>query len=67
MKYGPRKPILNKRITVRTSLKRQIVHRSGLKMPWGWEWIRDPRKAAYNKVYNRSTFDIFKVLGKLFK
>lgn len=26
-----------------------------------------PRKAAYNKVYNRSAFDMFKVFGKLFK
>ncbi|WP_058830684.1 hypothetical protein [Paenibacillus polymyxa] len=67
MKYGLRKPSLNKRIAARTSLKRQIVHRAGLKMPRGWGWLRNPRKAAYNKVYNRSTFDIFKAIGKLFK
>ncbi|OMF48704.1 hypothetical protein BK135_10450 [Paenibacillus peoriae] len=29
--------------------------------------IRNPRKVAYNKVYNRSMFDIFKVIKKLFK
>lgn len=27
----------------------------------------NPRKAAYNKVYNRTTFDLFKLIGKLFK
>lgn len=60
MKYGPRKPSLNKRIAARTSLKRQLIHHFGLKMPRGWGWLRNPRKAAYNKVYNRTTFDIFK-------
>lgn len=67
MKFGMRKPSMKKRIAARTSLKRQIVHRAGLKMPRGWGWIRDPKKYAYNKVYNRTSFDIFKVLKKLFK
>ncbi|KJD42338.1 hypothetical protein [Paenibacillus terrae] len=63
MKYGPRKPSLNKRIAARTSLKRQLVHRAGLKMPRGWGWLRNPRKA----VYNRSSFDLFKLIGKILK
>ncbi len=67
MKFGFRIPSLNKRISARTSIKRQIVHRAGLKMPRGWGWLRDPKKYAYNKVYNRTTFDIFKVIKKLFK
>lgn len=67
MKFGPRKPSLKKRISARTSLKRQIVHRAGLKMPKGYGWIRNPKKYAYNKVYNKTSFDIFKVLKKLFK
>ncbi|MED1790126.1 hypothetical protein P4V47_22080 [Brevibacillus laterosporus] len=67
MKFGMRKPSLKKRIAARTSLKRQLVHRAGLKMPRGWGWLRNPKKYAYNKVYNRTTFDIFKVLSKLFK
>jgi len=67
MKFGFRIPSLNKRISARTSIKRQIVHRTGLKMPKGWGWLRDPKKYAYNKVYNRTTFDIFKVIKKLFK
>jgi hypothetical protein len=67
MKIGMRKPSLNKRIAARTSIKRQIVHRGGFKMPRGYGWIRNPKKYVYNKVYNRITFDIFKVLKKLFK
>jgi len=67
MKFGMRTPSLKKRISARTSLKRQVVHRAGLKMPRGYGWIRNPKKYAYNKVYNRTSFDIFKLLKKLFK
>ncbi|NLJ99100.1 MAG: hypothetical protein GX320_07550 [Tissierellia bacterium] len=67
MKFGFRKPSVKKRISARTSLKRQMVHRGGFKMPRGYGWVRNPKKYAYNKVYNRTTFDIFKFLKKLFK
>lgn len=67
MKFGMRKPSLKKRISARTSLKRQIVHRAGLKIPKGYGWIRNPKKYAYNKVYNKTSFDVFKILKKLFK
>jgi len=67
MKFGFRTPSLKKRITARTSIKRQVVQRAGLKMPRGWGWLRNPKKYAYNKVYNRTSFDIFKTLKKLLK
>lgn len=67
MKFGMRKPSLKKRIGARTSIKRQIIHRGGLKMPRGYGWVRNPKKYIYNKVYNRTTFDIFKVFKNLFK
>ena len=67
MKFGFRKPSLRKRISARTSIKRQVVHRAGIKMPRGYGWIRKPKKYAYNKVYNRTSFDIFRFLKKLFK
>jgi len=67
MKFGMRKPSIKKRISARTSIKRQIVHRAVLKMPRGYGWLRDPKKAAYNKVYNKTTFDIFKIIKKLMK
>jgi hypothetical protein len=58
---------LKKRIAARTSIKRQVVQRAGLKVPRGWGWLRNPKEYAYNKVYNRTSFDIFKTLKKLFK
>lgn len=67
MKFGMRKPSLKKRISARTSIKRQIIHRAGLKMPRGYGWLRNPKKYAYNKVYQKTTFDIFKLIRKLFK
>jgi len=67
MKFGPRKPSLKRRVRARTSVKRQVVHRAGLKMPRGYGWTRNPKKYAYNKIYRRTSFDIFKVLKKLFK
>ena len=62
-----RKPSIKKRVTAGTSIKRQVVHRTGLKMPKGYGWLRNPKKAAYNKVYNKTTFNIFKLIKKLFK
>jgi hypothetical protein len=48
MKFGFRKPSLKKRISARTSIKREITHRAGLKMPKGYGWLRSPKKFAYN-------------------
>jgi hypothetical protein len=67
MKFGIRKPSLKKRLSARTSIKRQIVHRGKVKMPKGYGWVRNPKKYAYNKVYNKTSFDLFKLIKKLFK
>lgn len=55
MKFRYRKPSLKKRIAARTSWKRVVRHNLGLKAPRGYGWITNPKKAAYNKVYNRTT------------
>jgi hypothetical protein len=55
MKFGFRIPSLTKRIAARTSIPRIIRHQLGLKAPTGWGWLTDPQKAAYNRVYNRTT------------
>ena len=67
LKIGFRKPGIKRRIRARTSVKRQVVHRGGIKMPRGYGIFRNPKKAVYNKVYNRTSFDVFKTIGKLFK
>lgn len=36
-------------------------------MPKGKGWIRNPKKAVYNKVYNKITFNPLKTISKLFK
>ncbi len=55
VRFGFRVPSLKKRISARTSLKRYARNSLGLKAPRGWGWLTNPRKAAYNRVYNRTT------------
>lgn len=56
MKFGFRKPSIRKRIAARTSIKRVVRHSLGLKAPRGWGWLTNPKKAAYNRVYNRTSW-----------
>jgi hypothetical protein len=56
MKFGFRTPSIRKRIAARTSLKRYVRHSLGFKAPRGWGWLTNPRRAAYNRVYNRTSF-----------
>lgn len=58
MAFGFRKPSWRKRVAARTSVKRYIRHSLGLKAPRGWGWLTNPRKAAYNRIYRRTTFGI---------
>ena len=55
MKFGFRIPSLTKRIAARTSVKRVIRHNLGFKAPRGMGWITDPKKALYNKLYNKTS------------
>ncbi len=48
-------PSLKKRVSARLSPARLVRHSLGLKAPRGWGWLTNPRKAAYNRVYNRTT------------
>lgn len=58
MKFGPRIPSIRKRIAARTSWKRYVQHSMGLKAPRGMGWLTNPRRALYNRIYNRTTFPI---------
>lgn len=55
MKIGFRKPSLKKRISARTSPKRFIRHNLGFKAPKGYGFLTNPKKAMYNKVYNKTS------------
>jgi hypothetical protein len=63
VRFGFRVPSLKKRLSARTSLKRAVRHRLGLKAPRGWGWLTNPRKAAYNRIYSRTTRGCLVVLG----
>lgn len=63
VRFGFRVPSLKKRLSARTSLKRYVRNNLGLKAPRGWGWLTNPRKAAYNRVYNRTTRGCLVVLG----
>lgn len=62
MKIGMRKPSLKKSIKARTTgkakraVKKAVIPGYGKK---GTGWLKDPKKAAYNKVYKKTTFSIF--------
>lgn len=58
MRVGLHIPSLKKRLAARTSPARWVRHSLGLKAPRGWGWLTNPRKAAYNRVYNRTAFGL---------
>lgn len=61
MKVGIRKPSLKKSISARTTgrakraVKRAVIPGYGKK---GMGWIKDPKKAAYNKAYHKTTVSV---------
>ena len=67
MKIGIRKPSIRKSLAARTSVKRFVRHNLGVKAPRGYGWITDPKKALYNRIYNRSTIGDGDLLKKFFK
>lgn len=70
MKVGVRKPSIKKSIKARTTGKAKRAVKSAVNPLYGKKgmgWINDPKKAAYNKVYNKTSLSIFDLLKKLFK
>ena len=55
VKIGFRIRSLRKRIAARTSVKRYVRQNLGFKVPKGYGWLTNTKKAAYNRVYNRTT------------
>lgn len=60
-----RKPSFKKRIAARTSVRRAIRHSLGVKAPRGMGWFTNPRRAVYNRIYNRTTTGLG-IVGYLF-
>ncbi len=66
MKFGLRTPSLKRSISARTTGRAKRTVKKALIPGYakkGTGWIKNPQKAAYNKVYNKTSFslwDIFK-------
>ena len=64
MKFGMRKPSLKRSLKARTTghakraIKKSLIPGYGKK---GAGWIKSPKKAAYNKIYKKTTFSIFDI------
>lgn len=67
MKFGVRTPSLKKIFAARTSVRRVVSHSLGLKAPRGLGWITNPKKAVYNRVYNRTSVSLWTLLRRLFR
>lgn len=63
MKFGIRTPSFKKRLSARTSWKRVVRHNMGFKAPRGFGWFTNPKRAAYNRIYSRTTVSADKVIG----
>lgn len=66
MKYGVRKPSVKKSISARTTgkVKRQVKRSvNPLYGKKGMGVVNDPKKAAYNAVYNRTTTSVSDILN----
>jgi hypothetical protein len=67
MKLGIRMPSIKKSISAKLSPKRIVKNALHLNLPDGVGAIVHPKKAIYNKVYNKTSFSIFDIFKKLFK
>lgn len=38
-----------------------------LNAPKGYGWITDPKKAAYNRIYNRTSVSLSSIIKKIMK
>ena len=62
MKFGLRTPSLKRAFKARTTghtkraVKKALIPGYGKK---GMGWLKNPKKAAYNKVYNKTSFSIW--------
>ena len=69
MKYGMRTPNINKRISARTTGKITRTMNKAVNPLYGKKgmgFINDPSKAVYNKVYNKATTSVDKIIDGIF-
>ena len=62
MQFGMRKPSIKRSISARTTGKWKRQAKKALIPGYdrkGMGWVRNPRKAAYNKIYRKTTFSLW--------
>lgn len=62
MKFGLRKPSLKRSLKARTTSRVKRAVNKTLILGYGKKgvgWIKNPKKAAYNKVYKKTSFSIW--------
>jgi hypothetical protein len=67
VKFGIRKPSIRRSIAARTSPARFVRQSLGLRAPRGFGWITNPKRAAYNRVYNRTSVSAWSILGLMLR
>ncbi|SFI30373.1 hypothetical protein SAMN05192551_11145 [Tindallia magadiensis] len=70
MKIGMRTPNLKKRVKARTTGKLKRKAKGAVNPLYGMKdmgYAKNPKRAIKNKVYKKTTFDLFSVIKKLFK
>ena len=66
MKMGIRKPSIKRSLKARTTGKAKRAMKKAVSPGYGKKgsgWVKNPKKAAYNKIYNKTFFsfwDLFK-------
>ncbi|MDD6793957.1 MAG: hypothetical protein PUE01_00875 [Clostridiaceae bacterium] len=70
MKFGFRTPSLKKSFKARTTgkakrkIKKAVIPGYGKK---GMGWAKNPKRAAYNKTYNKTTISIVNIIKSIIK
>lgn len=60
-----RKPSIKKSIKARTTAKAKRAVKRAVNPLYGKKgmgWVNDPKKATYNKIYEKTTFSIFDMI-----
>ena len=62
-----RRPSWRRSLAARTSPKLTLRRALGIHTPRGWGWLTNPKRAAYNRVYDRTSVSLWSVLRRLFR
>lgn len=65
--FHVRTPSWRTSLSARTSSKRALENALGLKAPRGLGWVTHPKRAAYNRAYNRRTISLWSIISRLFQ